>query len=182
MTTTTTDSAVYYDNHDYVSVWRRLAIDLVDVCVAAVLSLAASAVLSLFIENRDPVALGVLTAWIGVWFSYFVLLKRSRYRTVGYILAKSRIVSLQGSTPSVASLTLRLMFAVLGPLNLLFDLFWIPSDPCRQALRDKFAHTYVVRQDASPAGSGRICYVPYSILGASYIFQEVTVEQPRSAA
>src|SRR6266699_6085158 len=99
MTTTSSNTGVYYEQHDYVSVWRRLAIDLVDVCVAAILSLAVSALLSLFIENRDRVALGVLTAWIGVWFSYFVLLKRSRFRTVGYILAKSRIVSLQGSTP-----------------------------------------------------------------------------------
>ncbi len=167
------DYGVYYAVSDYIGVGRRFVIDLVDVVVAGVVSVALTAVLLLLLSNDGQLAFGLLVVWLSVWFGYFVLLKRSRFRTVGYVLARARIVNLQGDTPSVASLFIRMLFAVFGPLNLLFDLFWIPSDPCRQALRDKFAHTYVVRQGASPAGTGRIAYGQYTVLGASYLFQEV---------
>lgn len=33
---------------------------------------------------------------------------------------------------------------------------WIPSDPWRQSLRDKLAHTYVVKVGAEPAGRARV--------------------------
>ncbi|HXH94459.1 MAG TPA: hypothetical protein VNN25_22975 [Thermoanaerobaculia bacterium] len=36
-----------------------------------------------------------------------------------------------------------------------------------QALRDKSAHTYVIRRDPSPAGTGRIAYAHYTLLGTS---------------
>lgn len=177
MTLNSPEYGVYYATSDYIDVWRRFGIDLVDVVVAGTVSLAFSAVLLLLLSNRDQLGFGLLVVWSSVWFGYFVLLKRSRLRTVGYILAGARIINLQGDTPSVASLFIRMLFAALGPLNLLFDLFWIPSDPCRQALRDKFAHTYVIRRNASPAGNGRITYGQYTVLGASYLFQEVQRSQ-----
>jgi uncharacterized RDD family membrane protein YckC len=175
--TSSPEHGVTYQPSDYIGVWRRVAIDLVDVFVAFAISLAATIVLSLIISNDDRLLLATLVAWVAVWFGYFVLLKRSSFRTLGYILGRARIVNLQGTTPSIASLFLRLLFAMLGPLNFLFDLFWIPSDPCRQALRDKFAHTYVIRRFASPSGTGRIGYIPYTILGGSFIFQEVRQSQ-----
>jgi uncharacterized RDD family membrane protein YckC len=173
MFSASSENGVYYQASDYVGTWKRVFIDMVDVLVVSTLSLTVTLGVLLIITNEDHLAIAVLVVWLAVWFSYFVLLKRSSIRTVGYILARARIVNLQGTTPSIASLFLRLLFALLGPVNLLFDLFWIPSDPCRQALRDKFAHTYVIKRFASPVGSGRIGYVPYTILGASYIFQEV---------
>jgi len=106
-------------------------------------------------------------------FAYFVLLKRSRFRTLGYKLCGARIVNLQGDRPSVYSLTIRLLFAVFGPLNLLLDLIWIPTDECRQALRDKFAHTYVVRFNAAPEGRGTVVYTTYFILGWAFLFPEI---------
>jgi uncharacterized RDD family membrane protein YckC len=171
--TASVQHGVYYQTSDYLGAVKRLVIDLVDVFVASAISLAVSLGLALIVADDDQFGLAALLAWLIVWFSYFVLLKRSSFRTLGYIIGKARVVNLQGTTPSIASLLLRLLFTILGPLNFLFDLFWIPSDPCGQALRDKFAHTYVIKRFASPAGSGRIGYTPYTILGASYIFQEV---------
>jgi len=173
--TSSSEYGVTYLPADYIGVWRRVAIDLVDVFVAIAISLAATIVLSLIISDDDRLVLATFVAWVAVWFAYFVLLKRSSFRTLGYILGRARIVNLQGTTPSIASLFLRLLFAVLGPLNFLFDLFWIPSD--RQALRDKFAHTYVIRRFASPSGTGQIAYIPHTILGWSFIFQEVRQSQ-----
>jgi uncharacterized RDD family membrane protein YckC len=108
-----------------------------------------------------------------IWFSYFVLLKHSKFGTVGYRIGHVRIVNLQGNNPSVYSLTLRLIFAVIGPLNILLDLLWIPSDPHRQSLRDKFASTYVVKRNAQVAGRGEIIFRKYSIFGWNLLFQEV---------
>jgi uncharacterized RDD family membrane protein YckC len=175
---TTIEYGVYYQDSDYIGVWRRFVIDFVDVFVAFSVSAALSAILLYFVRSDERLGLAVLTTWVAVWFAYFVLLKRSRFRTLGYVLAVARIVNLQGQTPSVASLVLRLLFAAMGPLNVLTDLFWIPSDPCRQALRDKFAHTYVIRRDASPAGTGPIRYTPYTILGGSFLFCEVKPATP----
>lgn len=166
------ERGVFYATADYIGVARRFAIDVVDVLVASVASAILAAVVAFLVpEVHQPFA--VLLTWIGVWFAYFVLLKRSRFRTAGYLLTGARIVSLQGDVPSVGSLTMRLMFAAFGPLNVLFDLFWISSDPWRQALRDKFAHTYVVRRGAEPAGAGIVRYAHYTVFGASFLFQEV---------
>jgi hypothetical protein len=49
-------------------------------------------------------------------FAYFVILKRSRFRTLGYRLGQIKIVGLDGQPPTYLSLSLRLMFGLLGPL------------------------------------------------------------------
>ena len=73
----------------------------------------------------------------------------------------------------MSSLTFRLMFGVLGPLNWMVDLLWLSGDPHRQALRDKLAGTYVVRKTAEPAGTGKIVRRYYEFFGYNFIFREV---------
>ena len=162
----------YYRTQDYVGVWRRLLVVFVDIAVVLGLIVAAGIALYTLLPERFGVALQLPVA-AGLSFLYLVLLKRSRLRTIGYRLAGVRVVDFHGGMPSVASLTLRLTFAVFGPFNILLDLLWIPGDPHRQALRDKFAHTYVVRSQAEPAGSAPIELRPCFILGCSFLFQEV---------
>src|SRR5262249_37603414 len=77
--------------------------------------------------------------------------------------------------PSLVSLTLRLMFMALGPLNYLLDIFFLSGDPHRQSLRDKFAQTYVVKKRAEPMGSAPIVYAYYEICGYNFLFREVTI-------
>lgn len=166
-------NAVYYRPEDCVGVMRRLLIDFVDTGVAVMISI----VLSLFTRAVSPVyeiaALAVWLTWIAVWFAYFVVLKGSRFRTLGYVLAGARIVDFSGRRPGYLRLLGRLAFVVLGPANFLIDLCWVSSDPSRQALRDKFAHTYVVRKNAVPAGTGRIVYPTYMTFGWTLMFAEV---------
>jgi hypothetical protein len=59
------------------------------------------------------------------------------------------------------------------PFNILIDLLWIGNDARRQALRDKFAGTYVIRRGAEPIARGPIRYEYYTILGNNFIFAEV---------
>ncbi|HEY0160408.1 MAG TPA: RDD family protein [Thermoanaerobaculia bacterium] len=168
---------VFYSDGDYLGVMRRLLIDGVDTFVA----IAASWLVWLMARTLAPErysALIWLSACTGVFFAYFVVLKGSRFRTLGYMLAGAQIVSLNGQRPSYATLLGRLCFVVLGPVNFVFDLLWVSSDPRRQALRDKLAHTYVVRRTAVPAGEGRLVYGTYMVFGWTILCAEVKSDYP----
>ncbi len=164
---------VYYRAEDHLGVMRRLVIDVVDTFVAVFVSLLATLVM---VAVTGMSAVGVLLSllsWTTVWIVYFVILKGSRFRTLGYVIAGARIVNYSGERPGYLALLGRLAFVILGPVNFVIDLCWISSDPAHQALRDKFAHTYVVRNDAVPAGAGRIVYPTYMTFGWTLMFAEV---------
>lgn len=171
-------AGVFYRDQDYAGILRRLLVDLVD-GVAIVVASAAVLLFCILVlpEDSEWLATASLTSLTAVWFVYFVLLKRSR-GTLGYLIGGVRIVDLRGQRPGMVALAFRLLFAVIGPFNLLVDLFWIGSDGRRQALRDKFAGTYVIRKGARPAGSGEIGYSYYGILGTNFIFREVKAATP----
>lgn len=168
------EEGVYYDLENYVGVWRRVLIDISDVIAAVVLCCLVFVPVTFFLPEDERVwTQAFFLVCTAVWFVYFVVLKRSRYRTLGYVIGGARIVNLQGNQPSVASLIIRLLFALIGPFNFVIDLFWVGGDAYRQALRDKFAHTYVIRNGAQPAGTGRIVYTNYTLFGFNFLFQEV---------
>ncbi len=171
--TPTDQIGVFYRREDYLGVGWRLLIDIIDTLTALIFSLFATIVLLLLLPANRAAGITVLAAWLLLWFGYFVLLKRSRVRTLGYILARAQVVNLRGERPSILSLLGRLLFVVGGPANFLIDLLWISSDPSRQAIRDKFAHTYVIRKGATPLGTGRIVYRTYVMMGTTFLFQEV---------
>ena len=170
------EEGVYYRRQDYAGFVRRLCIDLIDIAAVLVLWVSMSLGVFMLIPGDEPPVrqAGVLLALIS--FGYFVLLKRSPVRTLGYKLCGAQIVNLQGVRPGIPSLTIRLLFAVFGPLHFLLDLVWIPSDKCHQALRDKFAHTYVVKAGSQPEGRGHLVYMTYHFMMFNFIFPEV---QPR---
>jgi uncharacterized RDD family membrane protein YckC len=170
----TSETAVVFRAEDHLGVMKRLVIDIVDTALALVVSVALT-IAALMVFNEDVSYLVALIVWPSIWFGYFVVLKASRFRTLGYVICGARIVSLSGERPTYLALAGRLAFAVFGPFNFLADLLWISSDPCRQALRDKVAHTYVVRKTAVPAGTGRMVYRVYTLFGMTLLFVEVQV-------
>jgi uncharacterized RDD family membrane protein YckC len=167
------DSAVIYLAGDHIGTLRRLLIDVIDTAIVVIASLFPTLVAFAVLSDVQTAALVMLVAWSVIWTLYFVILKGSRFRTVGYVLAGARIVNLRGERPGYVSLLGRLAFAVLGPFNFFADLLWVSSDPCRQALRDKFAHTYVIRRNAVPVQTGRIVYRVYFAFGMTLQFAEV---------
>ena len=111
-------------------------------------------------------------------YTYFVIVKHSRFCTLGYRLGRVRIVDVRGELPSWGALSLRLLFAVFGPINFVIDMLWIPSDPCKQSLRDKLTHTYVVKAGARAAGPARLVYRNYYLLGMAFVFREIEPVTP----
>jgi uncharacterized RDD family membrane protein YckC len=168
-------TAPYFRREDYDGFWRRFLVDLIDGClVGGICTVATTALWDVFPSDR--MALNVtLAIWTIVAFLYFVVLKRSPISTLGYRAAGVRIIGLDGLPATWWPLTLRLMFAVLGPLSPL-DLVWLVGDPHRQALRDKFTHTYVVKRNAQPIGMGTVVYRRYEIWGWNFIIREIEAE------
>jgi uncharacterized RDD family membrane protein YckC len=144
---------VYYAKGDYVGFWPRVAILIVDSLVLFV-GLVLMSIAQQILVPRFP-AVFLMAAAVFVW-GYEVPLKRSRFRTLGYLLTGAKIVNLQGQPPSLFLLTFRAAMWMLGPFNFLFDLMWSGIDDDRQSLRDRFASTCVVRVNAQPIGSGHV--------------------------
>ncbi len=167
-------TGVYFKREDYAGFWRRLLIDVIDVFVVAVICLALNIVLGAAAPPGQNARI-IFASWTVVVFCYFVILKRFPIGTVGYRVGGVRIVNLEGRPPSWLSLVVRLGFGFLGPLNVLIDLLWLSGDIHRQALRDKLANTYVVKRQAQPAGSGRVVFRNYDILGFNFMFREIEI-------
>jgi len=175
-------NGLYFKHEDYAGFWRRLVIDLIDVFVVACICLTLAITLGAAFPSSESIGDATLATCTTIVLSYFVILKRSRMGTVGYRVGGVRIVGMNGQPPSWSSLILRLLFAALGPFNVLLDLGWLPGDYHRQALRDKFAHTYVVRRKAQPIGTGRVVYRNYEICGWNFMFREIEVKTPTNDA
>jgi len=172
---------VYFRSEDYASFWLRLLIDVVDaLAVGAVCFVLAIVLWAAFPPTRLTLNLTLATL-TAVVFLYLVVLKRSKIGTIGYRLGRVRIVGPDGQTASLSALTYRLMFAPLGPLNWFMDLLWVSGDAQRQSLRDKLAHTYVVKVKAQPVGTGKIVYRCYDIIGFNFMFQEIEIRTPNAA-
>ena len=70
-------------------------------------------------------------------------------------------------------MTFRLLIWLLGPFNLLFDLFWSSLDDDRQTLRDRFAGTCVFNNQAEPIGTAEIHLTHYNAFGFALIYSRV---------
>jgi len=168
------DEGVYYRRQDYAGLWRRLAVSILDAGVGFAGLLGLTLIWNVIMPAS--VAWLAFLTWLVVCYLYFVFCKRSRVRTLGYRIGRVRIVDICGDSPSLWSLTLRLLLALTGTYAYalgLIDLLWIAGDDDRQALRDKLAHTYVVKTSAQPLGRGPIVYDVYHVLAWTLLLRGV---------
>ena len=170
----TNSNGVYFKQEDYASFSRRVFIALVDILVLCAASFAFAILIDALLTPTVATGNLILSGIALIVFGYLALLKRSKIRTLGYRLAGVRIVGFDGEIASLSSLCLRVAFLPLGPNNWVFDLIW-SSAPHRQALRDKFAHTYVVKSGARPIGTGAILFNYYDVFCYNFLIQEVEV-------
>lgn len=162
---------VYFSDEDYIGIWKRFGILIVDSVTLYLLCVAsgyALVVTFLFASFNTYQMMYVLITWI-----YLVPIKRSRMRTVGYRLFGAKLATLQGKRPSLFSLTLREAMWGMGFVNLLFDLFWCSMDKSKQSFRDRLLQMYVVKNASQPIGDGEIHLVYYCALGNFYTLPAV---------
>jgi len=140
---------VMYHTFDYIGGFRHLVIFAVDGFVLLIIT--------------TPLTL--LSPWLAIpaiW-AYLAVLKPSRFRSPGYWVTGAKVVTLDGRSPSIARMTLRLSWMVLWtigwPISIYLDWLWVFIEEERQMLCDYVFQTRLVRHDAQPIGPGRIHYV-----------------------
>ncbi len=168
---------VFYRPQDYVGFGPRLLILLIDVVVLT----GVVWVIAFAWANTvgDESILVWLIIGLAVW-TYLVVFKRSPLRTAGYQFARCRIVNLEGKPPSLFMMTFRLMFWILGPMNLLLDFIWCGIDQDRQTLRDRYSGVCVIRSDARRVGTGPIHLAYYDAMGFDLMLARVVHRLPES--
>ena len=173
---TSLGNGVYFLWSDYVGIARRVVIIIVDLAILVLVYALLSVILLSVAEV--PSSVFAMLYLLFMWF-YLTLLKSSKLRTVGYRLAKCKILSLSGTRPSLFQMTFRLLMWVFGPFNFLVDLFWCATDEGHQTLRDRFAGTLVVREHAEPIGVGEIQSAYYTAFGFSLTYPHVVGPRTR---
>jgi uncharacterized RDD family membrane protein YckC len=171
---------VYFRRDDYASFWRRAVVDAIDFLVATLIFLVTAMVL-VALTGEALLAELVMGTLVATAFGYFVVLKRSRFGTVGYRVCRVRVVGIDGLPPGWFALTLRMVFGFLGPVNWLADITWLATDAHRQALRDKLARTYVVKAGAQPIGKGKIVFRYYEVFLWNLLVREVQIPEEQKA-
>lgn len=161
---------VYFALDDYVGIIRRIVILLVDLAVLFIMYLLFAALL-IPIAGAHSGSVGLL--YVGTAWAYLTVLKSSRLRTVGYRLMGARIINLRGRRPSAFRMTFRVLLWLFGPFNMI-DLIWSNVDKERQTLRDRFAGTCVVNNQAQPIGTGEIKFKYSYAFGLSLVYSQVT--------
>jgi len=172
---------VYFRRDDYASFWLRLLVDVIDFLIFGAVCLALAVTVFVVFRHTRMILNLMLAACSTLAFCYFVVLKRSTVGTLGFRIGKVKVVGIDGRRADWFGLIVRLLFGVLGPLNWLMDLLWLSGDTHRQALRDKFTGTYVVKRLAEPAGTGKVVYRSYDIVGLNFVFREVEIPSSASA-
>jgi uncharacterized RDD family membrane protein YckC len=171
------ETGVFYSLSDLAGLGRRSLVLAVDLGVVFVV---CGLVVTVVPHAGIPQRLANFGAF-GIAWAYLAGLKAGPAGTLGYRLARVRLVTLQGTPAGLGRSTCRFLFLFGGPLNFVFDLLWLTTDDNRQTLRDKLSGTYVVRRGASPAGSGAITYSTYFIATMSFLLAEVTRTDARHA-
>ena len=172
---------VLYDRNDHLGFWKRTILTVIDLAVFVLLCIVAGVIVEVVLgKDQEAVDYTYLVVVAVLGYLYFVVLKRSTFRTVGYRIFGVCIVDLHGERPGVFKMISRLSFIAFGPLNGVIDLLWIPSDDARQAIRDKWSGTYVVRVGAEPIDRGPIVARRYGIMGFNIVFAEVARTRPQT--
>jgi len=180
-------SGVYFKKENYASIYKRFFAIFIDSCVLLFMAYLLSGIFSYFTDISELgevidcygfLAVGVFyphyfTICVVLFFLYLAVLKPTEIKTLGFRIAKIKIVNLNGEKPSIFQMIIRYILLIFGPFNFIIDLFWLTSDQDRQTLRDKFAATYVINENITPEGSGEITFNRYYLLGLSLLFKEV---------
>ncbi|MEM1227338.1 MAG: RDD family protein [Planctomycetota bacterium] len=124
-------NGVFFQQSDYGGLVRRCLAMLIDSIVLYVTAMVIWAVLVMLLWDPQtgwvPYPL-FLALWGAVAWVYLTVVKRSRWRTIGYRLTGLRIVSLTGGHPSLAAMTIRFLLSTFGPFSVFLDLIWLSAD------------------------------------------------------
>ncbi len=168
---------VIFDKKDYAGFINRVVIAVVDLIVIFIISAIVLYISDFLIYEEESYFKFnfFFFSLFSIW--YLALLKRSRFRTIGYILTGVKIVNLKGEKPSVFKMIFRVLLLLIGPFELIIDIIWLTQETTKQTLRDKYVGTYVVDQNAIIVGTGRFQIVTLGFMGFNVTYREIKEEE-----
>lgn len=168
---------VIYEKKEYAGFLKRVVIALVDIIVIGVVSVCCLYVTYFIFYYEDTFY--KFNFFFTLIFSIFYLavLKRSRFRTVGYILTRVKVVDLNGQRPSIFKMILRVLLQLIGPFEIVIDILWLTSEATKQTLRDKYIGTYVINQHAVQIRKAKLQNVYLGFMGWYLMYREVQESQ-----
>ena len=164
---------VIYEKNDYAGLIKRIIIAVVDLLIILIVMSTVLYVSDYMINDETTYIKFNFIFFFVFSICYLALLKRSKIRTLGYILTGVKIVDLKGNKPSIFNMVFRTILLLAGPFELIFDIIWLMHESTKQTLRDKYVGTYVINNNANPVGSGRLQSVTLNVLGYNLVYSEV---------
>lgn len=177
---TSLGTGVYFAADDYVGFWRRILILVIDIAfILLVLSLLDMILLAIPAEQTSTTynLPHIAIAWV-----YFTVIKASPVRTLGYRIARARIVDLRGQSPNLLRMTFRMLIIAFGPIGYTLDFLWGFTDEDHQMLHDRLTGTCLINNKAQPLGEGEIHLAIYTVLGMFLMYPHVIHPSTRQAA
>jgi uncharacterized RDD family membrane protein YckC len=163
---------VIYDEPDYAGTLLRISIMLVDLIVVIFFYVIAYLIddylYDAYYTNSfyNAVYIALLIS-----FLYLTLLKASKIGTVGQMVTGTKILNINGKKPSLFSMTYRLLFWVVGPVNFIADLAWVSLNKEKRTLRDSLCNTIVVKKKAIPISNNEIKKIRVMALGFHFLYR-----------
>lgn len=158
-----------YARDDYPGFFKRLTVDAVDFS-SLILVLLVILLLLFSLDVPERVVDWAYSLWLLSAVVYLGPWKSTGVPTLGYLLFGLKLLDLEGKRPGFWRTMGRAAFLAMGPLNYLVDIFWIHQETLpRQALRDRFCGTYLVRKQAHPVGRGRIRFHVVHLMGTRMV-------------
>jgi uncharacterized RDD family membrane protein YckC len=161
-----------YRRSDYPGVLTRIMVDLIDVSTILALCVMTFIVAYLFTEQERVMNL-ILFGWVILAFGYLGPWKATGFPTLGYFMFRVKIVNSQGNQIDFWQASGRALFLLFGPANYLIDLFWLYGETPRQALRDKFTGTYLIKNNAVLESEGKLVSKVLHVMGYRVQIEEI---------
>ncbi len=184
---------VYFADADYAGPGRRYLSFLIDLLFLLIVwwviyTLAAAVLVPVEVWKMPPslerqaimrehlasVGPGMSLGWLLFCFAYHVVLRRTSFGTLGYLVTRMRMVDETGNPPPWKRLIKRFFLAIPFDLPLGASYLACRKHHRRQAVHDQIAGTWLVRASAEPAGLARIAYQT-KLLG-TYLLTYIDVE------
>ena len=166
---------VIYKEKDYVGLWRRMLIVILDLVVIALIFIIGFFLESYFYAQTVVDDL-IFSSYIcvGISFFYLTIVKSSKLGTLGQIITRTKIIDLKGKRPNAFQMVFRLLLWLFGPVNFIYDFAFIGFNSEKRTLRDCLSDTIVVYKKSVPiATNGKIGYSRVFVFGFNILYARV---------
>ncbi len=166
-------TGVVFNENDYAGMPSRIIIIILDLIMVSIVFVAGYSLDSYLYESYYTNSFAN-SLFISLFISYLYLtvIKASKIGTLGQLVTNTKIIHINGKKPNIFTMTYRLIFWVLGPINFVLDYAWLTLNKERRTIRDSICNTIIVKKDATPISrSSKIRGVRAMVFGFHFLYE-----------